>query len=135
AAEREIDVVRRHQLEPGPALEEERRRRLLMELRLDVRDPRERDRKVAGLEEDLGVAALVLLPVEDVLEVESGDPEQRRRPGFVGQLVDPVVPVAALVVVLVVADDRRQVPGLKRLMRHVFTTKAQRTQRSLLNGS
>ena len=49
---------------------------LLVELGLAVRDLRQGHREVARLEEDLGVAPQILVPVEDVLEVESSDGEK-----------------------------------------------------------
>src|SRR5436190_1622129 len=119
AAVGEIDVVGRDELEARPALQEERGRRRLVELRLAVRDLRERHRGVAGLEEGFRVPPQVLLAVEDVLVVEAGDAEKRGRTRPVGQLVDAVVAGPAAVVDLVVPDDRRQVADLERVVAHV----------------
>ena len=76
---------------------------------------------IARLEEDLAVrrqVSLILIAVEDVLEVEAGDLEERHGIGPVDQTVDTIVSVAATVVRVVVANHRCEIADLKRRMRH-----------------
>ena len=89
-----------------------------MELSLAVRDLRQGHREVARLEEDLGVAPQVLVAVEDVLEVEPGDGEERLRIRPVGQVVDAVVSRAVPLVGLIVTDDRREIARPEGFVRH-----------------
>ena len=91
---------------------------LLVELGLAVRDLRQGHREVARLEENLGVTPQVLVAVEDVLEVEPSNGEERLRIRPVDQAVDAVVSRAVPLVGLIVTDDRGEVPRPEGLVRH-----------------
>lgn len=123
ASEGEVDGVGRRHAETRPALHLERRRRRLVEFSLHLRDAPKGHGRVSRLEEDPTIAcdiAQVLVAVEDVLEVQPGDPSNER--GFrlraVRQRVDSVVTGAVFTVRGVVTDDGLQVSGLERRVGH-----------------
>ena len=118
APERDVDVVRRHDPEARPALQMKGRGFLLVELSLTVGDLRQGHREVARLEEDLGVAPQVLVAVEDVLEVEPSNGEERLRIRPVDQAVDAVVARAMPLVGIIVTDDRREIARPEGFVRH-----------------
>ena len=91
---------------------------LLVELGLAVRDLRQGHREVARLEENLGVTPQVLVAVEDVLEVEPSNGEERLRIRPVDQAVDAVVSRAVPLVGLIVTDDCREIARPEGFLRH-----------------
>jgi hypothetical protein len=108
AAEAHVQVMRRQQLEARPTLHLERRRGRLVQFGGGRGQLAELHRRVARLEEDLAQAGGVLLvAVEDVLEVETGDGrhEQVARLGAMHQAPDAVVAGAMVAGGGVVADD------------------------------
>src|SRR5690242_3781691 len=110
--------MRRDQFEPGPAFQVESRRGRLMEFGFVPGNPGERDWRVARLERDLLPAAQILVPVENMFEIQAGDGEERFRVRAVSEAMNAVIPGAVAGVPFVVADDGGEVADLEDVMGH-----------------